>query len=113
RSASALFGSDIPILFARGNHENRGADSYDFLKLFPTSTGNAYYTFRQGPAFFAVLDGDEDKPDSDIRNLGLSCYDQFREDEAVWLNGMWPDRRRTIVTSRFSSILFRIGLTSR
>lgn len=88
RTASAMFGSDIPIFFARGNHENRGADSYDFLNLFPTSTGNTYYTFRQGPAFFVVLDGGEDKPDSDIHNLGLSCYDRFREDEAVWLKGV-------------------------
>ena len=88
RSASSKFAANLPLFCSRGNHENRGVDSYDFLNLFPTSTGNTYYTFRQGPAFFVVLDGGEDKPDSDIRNLGLSCYDQFREDEAVWLKGV-------------------------
>ncbi|MCI2122384.1 MAG: metallophosphoesterase [Bacteroidales bacterium] len=92
RSACNLFAGNIPIFFARGNHENRGAASYEFLNLFPTSTGNTYYTFREGPAFFVVLDGGEDKPDSNIHYYGLSCYDSFREDEADWL--------KTIVSSK-------------
>lgn len=46
----------------RGNHENRGAYAQHWLDYFPTPTGETYYTFRRGPAFFIVLDGCEDKP---------------------------------------------------
>lgn len=80
-----LFASEIPFFYARGNHETRGAFSYDYMKYFPTSTGKPYYYFKHGPAFFIVLDGGEDKPDSDIEYGGLSAYDQYREEQAEWL----------------------------
>jgi len=78
----------IPIFATRGNHENRGSFSPSFLDYFPTSTGEVYYTFRQGPAYFVVLDCGEDKPDSDIRYYGLSTTDAYREQEARWLKGV-------------------------
>ncbi len=85
KSASQLFASHIPLFAVRGNHENRGVCSYDFFKYFPNSNNNAYYTFRQGPAYFICMDSGEDKPDSDIRYYGLSTSDQMREEEAKWL----------------------------
>lgn len=84
-SASRLFASDIPLFMSRGNHENRGSFAYNFIDYFPSSTGEPYYGFRQGPAYFLVLDGGEDKPDSDIRNLGIMCQDEFRAQELEWL----------------------------
>ena len=71
-AAELLTPAGIPIFATRGNHENRGSFSPSFLDYFPTSTGEVYYTFRQGPAYFVVLDCGEDKPDSDIRYYGLS-----------------------------------------
>ncbi len=85
-ATDTLSRAGIPIFMARGNHENRGVYSHRFLDYFPTTTGETYYTFRQGPAFFVVLDGGEDKPDSDIRNLGLSVQNAYREQEARWLS---------------------------
>jgi predicted phosphodiesterase len=84
-SAGRLFSGNIPVFSVRGNHEYRGKASYDYMRYFPTSTGEPYYTFRQGPAFFIVLDGGEDKPDSDIRYYGLSLTDCLREEQAGWL----------------------------
>lgn len=85
KSASELFASEIPVFAVRGNHEFRGVFSWEFFNYFPNSNNNAYYTFRDGPAFFICMDCGEDKPDSDIRNFGLSVSDQFREEEAKWL----------------------------
>lgn len=85
KSAGELFSGDLPVFAVRGNHEHRGSASYDYMKMFPTSTGQPYYTFRQGPAFFIALDCGEDKPDNDIRYYGLSLTDQLREEQAVWL----------------------------
>ena len=87
-AAELLTPAGIPIFPTRGNHENRGSFSPSFLDYFPTSTGEVYYTFRQGPAYFVVLDCGEDKPDSDIRYYGLSTTDAYREQEARWLKGV-------------------------
>ena len=87
-AAELLTPAGIPIFATRGNHENRGSFSPRFLDYFPTSTGEVYYTFRQGPAYFVVLDCGEDKPDSDIRYYGLSTTDAYREQEARWLKGV-------------------------
>lgn len=76
---------DIPIFFARGNHEGRGTDWYRLREAFPTSTGKYYYTFRQGPVGFIVLDGGEDKPDIDPEYSDQAAYDQYRAEELNWL----------------------------
>lgn len=89
RSASQILTpAGIPIFAVRGNHENRGSYSWHFFDYFPTSTGEAYYSFREGPAYFLMLDCGEDKPDSDIRYYGLSVTDAYREQEAVWLKSV-------------------------
>jgi predicted phosphodiesterase len=80
-----LFASHTPFFYARGNHETRGRLAYDFLKYFPTPTGEPYYTFRHGPVYFVVLDGGEDKPDNDIEYFGLGDYDRYRKTETEWL----------------------------
>ena len=88
KSAAELFASGTPLYVARGNHENRGPFAIRFMDYFPSGTGMPYYAFRQGPAFFIVLDCGEDKPDSDIEYGGLILSDSFREQEARWLRGV-------------------------
>lgn len=88
RSASEMFASGTPLYMARGNHENRGPFAIHFMDYFPSLSGMPYYAFRQGPAFFIVLDCGEDKPDSDIEYGTLTLSDQFREQEAQWLRGI-------------------------
>lgn len=85
KSACELFASEVPIFAVRGNHEMRGKYAWEFFEYFPNRNKNAYYTFRDGPAYFICLDSGEDKPDSDIRNLELSVSDQFRAEEVEWL----------------------------
>lgn len=85
KSACELFASEVPIYAIRGNHEFRGQYSWEFFEYFPNCNNNAYYAFRNGPAYIICLDSGEDKPDNDIRNLELSVSDQFRAEEAEWL----------------------------
>ena len=75
----------IPIIYARGNHEGRGTDFYKVRNLFPTSTGEFWYSFRQGPAAFIVLDAGEDKPDDTHEYAGTADYDAYRARETKWL----------------------------
>lgn len=83
--AVELFASEVPAYFARGNHETRGPFSVYFPDYFPTPTGKLYYSFRQGPVHFIVLDCGEDKPDSDIEYSGLAQFDAYRTEQQEWL----------------------------
>ncbi|MDR3194393.1 MAG: metallophosphoesterase [Tannerella sp.] len=83
--AVRLFASETPVFYSRGNHETRGKFNIHFSSYFPTSTDKLYYSFRQGPVLFIVLDSGEDKPDSDIEYSGLSQFDAYRGEQQAWL----------------------------
>lgn len=98
-----LFAKEVPIFYARGNHETRGKDRMYFYDYFPTNNGEYYYTFSHGPVFFLVLDGGEDKPDSDIEYSELSRFDEYRTKEKAWLE--------TVVNRPdFKSAKFRVAI---
>lgn len=80
-----IFASEIPFYYARGNHESRGGYASRYMDYFPTNSGKPYYCFRQGPVFFIVIDGGEDKPDNDIEYLGTAAFDLYRQEQAAWL----------------------------
>jgi Icc-related predicted phosphoesterase len=81
-----LFAKEVPVFYTRGNHETRGKFSAQFTDYFASNSGKLYYSFRQGPVFFIVLDGGEDKPDSDIEYSELACFDQYRTEQQHWLD---------------------------
>jgi predicted phosphodiesterase len=83
--AVRMFAGEVPVFFARGNHETRGSFSVHFPEYFPTTSGKLYYSFRQGPVHFIVLDAGEDKPDSDIEYSELAMFDDYRSKQAEWL----------------------------
>lgn len=85
KSASELFADQTPVYMVRGNHEYRGNDAIRYLDYMQTPTGKTYYTFSYGDFFFIVLDSGEDKPDSDIRNLGIMITEDYVKEEAEWL----------------------------
>ena len=85
KSAAKLFGAYTPIMFVRGNHEYRGNDALKYLEYMDTPTGKTYYSYNYGDHYFIVLDGGEDKHDSDIRNLGIMITEDYVKQEAEWL----------------------------
>lgn len=96
-----LFASEVPVFYARGNHETRGAFSTQFPNFFPSNNDKVYYNFKQGPVFFIILDSGEDKPDSDIEYFGLSDFDEYRTKQSEWLN-------EVIKSDEFKSAPFRV-----
>ncbi|MCL1822555.1 MAG: metallophosphoesterase, partial [Prolixibacteraceae bacterium] len=80
-----LFASEIPMYYARGNHETRGPFATSFQHYFSPKEPRLYYLVRQGPVCFVVLDTGEDKPDSDIEYSGITDYDSYRTEQAMWL----------------------------
>lgn len=83
--AIEMFAAETPLFLSRGNHEARGNFSPEYIRYFPTSTGDPYYLFKAGPAAILVIDGGEDKPDSDIEYWGLADFDRYREEQARWI----------------------------
>src|SRR5690606_16578575 len=84
-TATALFASETPMYYSRGNHETRGHFASEFPRYFPTASGALYYLLRRGPVCFVVLDCGEDKPDSDIEYSGIVDMDAYRDEQAAWL----------------------------
>ena len=101
--ATETFATDFPLVYVRGNHETRGPGFSEYLNLFPSSTNTPYFTFREGPVAFIVLDSGEDKPDSDIEYGGTAAYDAYRESMAAWL-------KETIQSEEFRSAPVKIVL---
>lgn len=81
----------VPVMYARGNHESRGESFADVPRLFPSTTGEFYYQFRQGPAAFIVLDAGEDKPDQTKAYAGYAYFDKYRQQELEWLKSAVQD----------------------
>lgn len=80
-----LFAKEVPMYYARGNHETRGLFATSFQNYFSPKEQHLYFMFTQGPVCFIVLDTGEDKPDSDIEYSGITDYDNYRSEQAAWL----------------------------
>ena len=79
------FAKEIPMYYARGNHETRGSFATSFQHYFSPKEPHLYFLVRQGPVCFVILDTGEDKPDSDLEYSGITDYDNYRTEQAVWL----------------------------
>ena len=95
------FAKEVPFFMVRGNHETRGEWCTEYMRYFPTPTGMPYYTFRDGPVFFVVLDSGEDKPDDDIEYSRTSYFDDYRTRQAKWLEGV-------IASEEFKSAPYKV-----
>ena len=83
---------EVPMLYARGNHEGRGQDFWRFEEVSPSRDGKAWYAFRQGPVAFVVIDCGEDKPDGHPAYCGNAHFDQYRAEEAEWLRSVTKEK---------------------
>ncbi len=100
-AAVTTFAKEIPMYYARGNHETRGSFATSFQHYFSPKEPNLYYLVRQGPVCFVMLDCGEDKPDSDIEYSGITDYDNYRTEQAIWL-------REAIKSKDYTEAKFRV-----
>ncbi|MFT3903785.1 MAG: FN3 domain-containing metallophosphoesterase family protein [Niabella sp.] len=102
-TATLLFAKETPMYYARGNHETRAPFASKFPDYFPTTSGHLYYMFTRGEACFIVLDGGEDKPDTDIEYSGITDMDNYRTEQSKWL-------REAVQTNTFKKAKFKIAI---
>ena len=69
-------GGEIPVVFARGNHDYRGRLATELTNYIGTMNGNTWFTFRIGSIWGIALDCGEDKNDDNIEYGGMvDCHD--------------------------------------
>jgi|GEM_PF-194104 len=84
--ASKITRGQVPVLYARGNHETRGACTERFGRYVGcVNEGDYYYTTRLGNLWILVLDFGEDKEDGHVEYSGLADYGQYRAREAAFV----------------------------
>lgn len=76
---------EIPVVFARGNHDTRGAYAELFDHYTPTERGHSYFTFRLGSVYGFVLDCGEDKCDLCDEYGGTVAFHEYRLDETDYI----------------------------
>lgn len=77
---------EIPVIYARGNHETKGVMAKDFHRYVGSKEGNFYYTFRLQNIWGIVLDIGEDHGDDFVEYCGISKFDQYREEQTAFLD---------------------------
>jgi predicted phosphodiesterase len=76
------FAKNIPFLYVRGNHETRGKFAREFSSYFDQV---GYTSFTLGPVRFVILDTGEDKKDTHPVYADIVDFDQYRIEQAAWL----------------------------
>lgn len=99
--STSLFASEVPIFYARGNHETRGPFRERFADYFPTPDNQLYYCYRIGPVLFISLDCGEDKADSDYSYFGMVKFEEYRLQQQEWL-------RELVQTQAFKDAPFKV-----
>ena len=75
----------LPLLFARGNHEGRGNNTWLVADVFPhADPAPFYYTFRQGPVAFVVFDGGETHDDRCMHYAGAAVFEDYLAEQIAW-----------------------------
>lgn len=83
--AAQLTDGKIPVVYARGNHENRGAAAELIYDYIPLKDGKTYYTFRLGSIWGLVLDCGEDKQDENVEYGGSVRFHSFRQEQTDYI----------------------------
>lgn len=87
--ASKITHGNIPIIYARGNHDTRGGVAPYFNLYTPvTETNKSYYTFRFGKIWGIVMDCGEDKEDDHEELGGLAFFEPFRKKETEFIRSV-------------------------
>lgn len=85
RICAEITKGEIPIVFARGNHDMRGHFSEHMMEYIPHENGKTYFTFRLGNIWGLVLDCGEDKPDASVEYGNTICCHVFRERQTEFI----------------------------
>ena len=76
---------EIPVVYARGNHEVKGKMAEQFHKFVGAKGENFYYSFKLDNIYGWVLDIGEDHDDDYWEYYNTANYDQYRQHQIDFL----------------------------
>ena len=95
------YAATLPLIWVRGNHQGYGLSARFLKKYCDVPNNHWYYTLRQGPVAFVVLDtGDAGTPD---KSQPLNDFTQYISVQQEWL-------RSAIEEPEFRNASFRVVL---
>lgn len=96
RIASTVTKGEIPVVYARGNHDTRGHNAEHLADYTPTrrgaENGATAFSFRLGPVWGLVLDAGEDKPDGVAEYGGVIDMPVFRRAQTEYFKSLIADK---------------------
>lgn len=84
--ASDITKGEIPVLYARGNHETKGVVADEYHNYVGSKNGNFYYTFRMKNIWGIVLDVGEDHEDTHWEFADMARFDTYRTEQLSFLD---------------------------
>ncbi len=92
--AGEITKGNIPVVFARGNHDMRGVYAEKLCECTPCENGVCYYTFRLGSIWGLILDCGEDKDDLHEAYGYTMCCHEFRKRETEFIKRVIENKKK-------------------
>lgn len=83
--AFAITQGQIPVVYARGNHEIKGIYAEELYKYVGSKNGNFYYEFTLSDVYGVVLDLGEDHDDDWWEYYGTAQFVQYQAEQTAML----------------------------
>ena len=84
--ASDITKGEIPVIYARGNHETKGIVADEYHNYVGSKNGEYYFTFRLQNIWGIVLDVGEDHEDAHWEFSDLARFDTYRAKQLAFLD---------------------------
>ena len=84
--AAAITKGQIPVVYARGNHETKGVLAHELYKYVGTDEENFYFTFRIKNVWGVVLDIGEDHRDTYPEYYDAAKFNAYRRAQTEFLD---------------------------
>ena len=84
--AGRITKGEVPVIYARGNHETKGVKADEFYRYVGADGENFYYTFRMKNIWGIVLDIGEDHADEFVEYYGAAKFDDYRAKQTTFLD---------------------------
>lgn len=86
RLAGTITKGQIPVIYARGNHETKGMMAHELYKYVGAAEENFFYTFRIKNVWGVVLDIGEDHRDIYEEYYGTAKFNAYRRAQTQFLD---------------------------
>ncbi len=84
--AATITKGQVPVIYARGNHETKGVLAHEYYKYVGADGENFYYTFRIKNVWGVVLDIGEDHRDKYAEYYGAAKFNAYRRAQTEFLD---------------------------